>query len=72
MTQSGDVMRVRVNVEITSTSLRAIVENAKEIAGKDSKGYYRVDTAEKVSQVISRFLAEKDFESYAKDIENCK
>ena len=62
---------VNVNVEITAASLQAIVENAKKITGRNSKGVYRVDTADKVSQVISRFLLENDFENYAKDIENC-
>ncbi len=58
-------------MEITATALQAIVENAKQITGRNSKGVYRVDTADKVSQVISRFLLENDFENYAKDIENC-
>jgi hypothetical protein len=71
MAENKNTVLINANVEITVDSLKAIVENAKKIAGKDSKGYYRVDTAEKVSQVISRFLAENDFESYAKDIENC-
>jgi hypothetical protein len=70
MTETNTIL-ISANVEITVDSLKAIVDNAKQIVGKDSKGYYRVDTAEKVSQVISRFLAEKDFESYAKDINNC-
>ena len=72
MPDNQNTVLINANVEITVDSLQAIVKNAKEIVGRDSKGYYRVDTAEKVSQVISRFLAEKDFESFAKDIENCK
>jgi len=71
MANEKETLAVNVNVEITATSLQAIVENAKKITGRDSKGVYRVDTADKVSQVISRFLSENDFESYAKDIKNC-
>jgi len=71
MASGKETLTVNVNVEITATSLQAIVENAKKITGRDSKGVYRVDTAEKVSQVISRFLSENDFENYAKDIKNC-
>ncbi len=71
MTGEKDTLVVNVNVEITAASLQAIVENVKKNTGRDSKGVYRVDTADKVSQTISRFLFEKDFESYAKDIRNC-
>lgn len=62
---------INVNVEIPATALQAIVANAKKIAGHDQKGIYRIDTADKVSQVISKFLLETDFETYAKDIQNC-
>jgi hypothetical protein len=70
MTESRDMIKVHVNVEITAASLQTIVENVKRIAGRDEKGVYRVDTADKVSEMISRFLFENDFEGYVKDIEN--
>ncbi len=66
-----DTLVINVNVEIPATALQAIVANAKKIAGRDQKGIYRVDTADKVSQVISKFLLETDFETYAKDIQHC-
>jgi hypothetical protein len=71
MTESKETLVVNVNVEITAAALQAIVANAKEIAGRNEKGHYRVDTADKVSQVISRFLLENNFEAYAKDRNNC-
>jgi hypothetical protein len=61
---------VNVNIELTTDALQAIVENAKRIAGRDERGVYRVDTADKVSEMVSRFLHEKDFDSYALDINN--
>ncbi len=67
-----DMMTVNVNVDITTETLKAIVENAKTLAGPDEKGVYRIDTAEKVSEMISQFLMENDFETYAKDIGNMK
>ena len=70
MIESKDMITVHVNVEITAASLQAIVENAKQIAGRDEKGVYRVDTADKVSEMISRFLQDKDFESFVQNIEN--
>ena len=63
-----DTIIVNANVEMTTGSLQTIVENAKKKAGRDKKGVYRVDTADKVSEIISRFLLEKDFEGYVKNI----
>ena len=70
MTESKDKITVHVNVEITVASLQTIVENVKRIAGRDENGVYRVNTADKVSEMISRFLLDNDFEGYVKDIEN--
>ena len=61
---------INTTVEITAQALEAIVENAKRIAGCDEKGRYHVDTADKVGEMITRFLFEKDFESYTQDINN--
>ncbi|MFO8085521.1 MAG: hypothetical protein R6U27_14525 [Desulfobacterales bacterium] len=70
MGEVKQTIKVHANVEITVASLQAIVENAKAIAGKNEKGVYRVDTADKVAEMISRFLLEKDFESYVSNIDN--
>jgi broad-specificity NMP kinase len=70
MTESKEMITVHVNVDITVASLQTIVENVKRIAGRDENGVYRVDTADKVSEMISRFLFENDFEGYVKNIEN--
>ena len=70
MSESKETITVNVNVEITTASLQAIVENAKKVEGRNEKGVYRIDTADKVSEMISNFILENDFESYAKNIEN--
>jgi len=70
MTESKELITINVNVEVTVAALQAIVENTKQIVGKDEKGVYRVDTADRVSEIISRFLLKNDFEGYAKNIEN--
>ncbi|MCP4692474.1 MAG: hypothetical protein GY859_30805 [Desulfobacterales bacterium] len=70
MTETTDLITVHVNVEMTAASPRAIVENAKRMAGRDEKGYFRVDAADKVGELISRFLLEKNFESHVKDLTN--
>ena len=70
MSESKETITVNVNVEMTAASLQAIVENPKKIEGRDEKGVYRIDTADKVSEMISQFILENDFESYAKNIDN--
>jgi hypothetical protein len=70
MNESKDIITVHVNIDITTVSLEAIVENAKKFVGKNEKGIYRIDTADKVSEMISNFLRENHFEEYAKDIIN--
>ena len=64
MNVSKDTIVVNANVEMTTKSLQTIVEKAKQEVGRDEKGVYRVDTADKVSEMISRFLLEQDFEGY--------
>ena len=70
MTHKNKLIAVNVVVEMTADSLQAIVANAKKIAGCNERGHYKVDTADKVNEMISRFLLERDFETYAKDINN--
>ncbi|MCF8067460.1 MAG: hypothetical protein K9L30_02630 [Desulfobacterales bacterium] len=72
MTDRDNLITVHANVSITTQSLQAIVENAKKAAGRDEKGVYRVDTADKVSEMITRFLLENDFESYVNEFEHYK
>jgi hypothetical protein len=64
MPRSEDTIAVNVVVEMTTTSLKAIVDNAKRLSGRNDKGHYTVDTADKVGEMISRFLLENNFEGY--------
>lgn len=70
MSYNIDTIEVHTNVIMTTESLKAIVANTKRIAGKNEKGHYKVDTADAVGQMISRFLLENDFEVFAKDESN--
>ncbi|QTA80375.1 Uncharacterized protein dnl_26770 [Desulfonema limicola] len=70
MEDNRETLLINANIEISAIALQAVVENAKIIAGRDKDGRYRLDTAQKTGEMISRFLFEKDFESYAKDISN--
>ena len=70
MNESRDMITVHVNVAITTAALQTIVENVKQLVGRDENGVYRVETADKVSEMISRFLFDNDFEDYVKNIAN--
>ncbi len=67
---SQDKLSIHANIEISAAALQAIVANAKKIASIDADGTYRIDTADQVSMIISRFLEEKDFDTYVLDIQN--
>jgi hypothetical protein len=69
---SDDNLSVHVNVQITAATLQSIVTNAKQVAAREANGSYRIDTADQVSLLITRFLDEKNFETYVKDIANYK
>ena len=62
MGDSVDTIAVRANIVMTTASLKFIVANAKKVAGRNEKGHYKVDTADVVGQMVSRFLLERDFE----------
>jgi hypothetical protein len=58
---------IHASIDISGQTLESIGDTAKRKAGRNSKGYYRIETADLVSRLISRFLAENDFESYVQD-----
>ena len=66
----SDTVVVNANITITAAALQNIVANAKANAPKNEKGYYQVDTADKVSEMISKFLLEMDFEEYVSNSNN--
>lgn len=70
MSDKDDLILISANVSITVGTLQAIVANVKRKTGKDEKGIYRVDTADAVSDMITQFLLDHDFESYAMDADN--
>lgn len=70
MNSEKETITVRVNVEIPPEALEAVVRTVREMAGKDEKGRYQVDTADAVGAILSRFLGEKDFTAFAQDPAN--
>jgi len=72
VTSSDDMITINATIDIPAAALQAAVDNAKQAAGKNEKGVYRVDTHEKLCEMISAFLSEKDFLAYVQDINNYK
>lgn len=70
MSASSPLVRVHVNIEISAASLQAVVANSKKKTGSDEQGYYRVDTADALASLISKFLQEKGFDDFALDMDN--
>ena len=70
MPQDQDTITVNALVTMTTTSLQTIVANAKHLAGRNAKGHYRVDTADTVNHLISKFLLQNNFEGFVADPEN--
>ena len=70
MSESNPSVRVHVNIEVTAASLQAVVANTKEKAGADPRGHDQVDTADTLAALISKFLREKDFEEYARNMDH--
>ena len=70
MNTSDEMLDVNVVVSVPAAALQAIVANAKALTQPNHKGHFHVDTADKVGEMISKFLAANDFASYVADIEN--
>jgi len=70
LSTTDDMIVINVTIDIAASTLQTIVKNAKNIAGTDEKGIYRVDTAEKVNEMVSSFLKKFDFDEYVNNIDN--
>jgi hypothetical protein len=70
MPENSPVVNVHVNIDLPAAALQAVVANAKKKVGPDAQGRFRVDTADLLSDLITRFLQENGFEAFAKDMSN--
>lgn len=70
MSENIPMVRVHVNIELSATSLQTVVANTKQKAGADPQGRYRVDTADALAALISRFLQEKGFDEFVRNLDN--
>lgn len=70
MSESSPSVRVHVNIELSAASLQSVVANAKQKAGANEQGRYRVDTADALSALISKFLENNRFDDFVRDLDN--
>lgn len=70
MSDNTETLLINANIVIPVEALKTIVAKAKEAVGADAKGIYRVDTSEAVNQIITKFLAERDFMDFISDLSN--
>lgn len=70
MEDPRETLTVSVNVEMTAEALNSVVQTMKSIVGRNEKGHYKVDTHAAVGDMITRFLFEKDFDTYVQNPEN--
>jgi len=65
-----DQLKVNVVIQVSAVALQAIVAQSKKAAQKDASGFCRVDTADRLGEMVSRFLNEYDFDAYVRDPDN--
>lgn len=70
MSEHRPSVRVHVNIELSAASVRAVVANSKKKAGADPKSGHRMDTADALAALISKFLVEKDFDAFVRDMDH--
>lgn len=70
--EQDDMLNVHVNIDVPAGAVKAVVENAKQMTGKNEQGHYRIDTADMLSKMISRFLKVNDFQKFAENRDNYK
>lgn len=66
---SGTVL-IHANLQVSPAALQAVVAHARRLGGPPRSGRRPPDTADLVAVMISRFLAERDFERYVQDPSN--
>ena len=70
MGNSTDTVRINVTVTIAGETLQTVVQTAKDIVGRNAKGHYRIDTADLLEDLLSRFIVEGNFASFVADPKN--
>jgi hypothetical protein len=70
MKPAEDTILINVNIEISTESLQTIVATVKNMAASQERAGARLDPADTVSELVSKFLSEHDFKGYVKETAN--
>ena len=70
MGNSSDMVRINVTIDISGGTLQTIVQTARDMVGRNEKGHYRIDTADLLEDLLSRFIATEGFHAFAADPKN--
>jgi hypothetical protein len=70
MSENTPLVNVHVNINLPAACLQAVVSNWKKKSAQEGQGRHHFDTADALSELITRFLLEKNFEEYTKDESN--
>jgi hypothetical protein len=62
-----DHLKVNVVIHVSAAALQEVVAQCKRIGLKDANGFCRVDTSDRLGEIVSRFLKENDFDTYVRD-----
>jgi len=65
-----DIVKIHARVEVSPSVLENVKKRCKEIVKSKGLKMYQVDPADMVGELISKFLMENDFSSYAESISN--
>ena len=68
--QEENTVLINATIEVPAVALQVVVETARQMTGRDEKGHYRVDTADMVNRLLTRFVLEKDFVAIVSDPKN--
>lgn len=70
MGNGSSSVRVNVTIDISGNTLQTIVQTAKDMVGRNEKGHYRVDTADLLEDLLSRFIKSHRFDAFVADRKN--
>lgn len=65
--QDRKTIAIHVNVEVTPRALESVMNEAKKRLTSQVRKESRIDTADYIGLMITKFLVEKDFDSYVAD-----
>ena len=70
MSDTSPFIRVHVNIDLPAASIQAVVAHSKRANADHPQGPSRLDSADALSALISKFLHEQGFADYAMNPDN--